>query len=142
MMILVFEMNVYLGNLVLFFFPLPRQNPKDVHTLAQLISAYSLVDPEKAKVYPFEVVSEQRKRGIWALVPSISAVWRIQTHSHLKAGSVSRTATYPGHAVWSSIISLVGLIPVGSKTLLSLAFSLRIDNGTKNRSSSVFSVGI
>ncbi|XP_038615383.1 signal recognition particle subunit SRP72 [Tachyglossus aculeatus] len=27
-----------------------RQNPKDVHTLAQLISAYSLVDPEKAKV--------------------------------------------------------------------------------------------
>ncbi|NXT82251.1 SRP72 protein, partial [Zapornia atra] len=30
--------------------PNPRQNPKDVHTLAQLISAYSLVDPEKAKV--------------------------------------------------------------------------------------------
>uniref|UniRef100_A0A8C9EQA0 Signal recognition particle subunit SRP72 n=1 Tax=Pavo cristatus TaxID=9049 RepID=A0A8C9EQA0_PAVCR len=27
-----------------------KQNPKDVHTLAQLISAYSLVDPEKAKV--------------------------------------------------------------------------------------------
>ncbi|KAJ7402348.1 Signal recognition particle subunit SRP72 [Pitangus sulphuratus] len=31
-----------------------KQNPKDVHTLAQLISAYSLVDPEKAKVYPFD----------------------------------------------------------------------------------------
>ncbi|KAJ6653621.1 hypothetical protein lerEdw1_009055 [Lerista edwardsae] len=29
-----------------------KQNPDDVHTLAQLISAYSLVDPEKAKVYP------------------------------------------------------------------------------------------
>ncbi|XP_019377845.1 PREDICTED: signal recognition particle subunit SRP72 [Gavialis gangeticus] len=28
-----------------------KQNPKDVHTLAQLISAYSLVDPEKAKVF-------------------------------------------------------------------------------------------
>ncbi|XP_026703163.1 signal recognition particle subunit SRP72 [Athene cunicularia] len=27
-----------------------KQDPKDVHTLAQLISAYSLVDPEKAKV--------------------------------------------------------------------------------------------
>ncbi|XP_075785324.1 signal recognition particle subunit SRP72 isoform X2 [Pelodiscus sinensis] len=27
-----------------------KQNPKDTHTLAQLISAYSLVDPEKAKV--------------------------------------------------------------------------------------------
>ncbi|XP_039555814.1 signal recognition particle subunit SRP72 isoform X2 [Passer montanus] len=27
-----------------------KQNPKDVHTLAQLISAYSLVDPEKAKI--------------------------------------------------------------------------------------------
>ncbi|POI28378.1 hypothetical protein CIB84_007873, partial [Bambusicola thoracicus] len=27
-----------------------KQNPKDAHTLAQLISAYSLVDPEKAKV--------------------------------------------------------------------------------------------
>uniref|UniRef100_A0A8C3L156 Signal recognition particle subunit SRP72 n=1 Tax=Chrysolophus pictus TaxID=9089 RepID=A0A8C3L156_CHRPC len=27
-----------------------KQNPKDVHTLAQLISAYSLADPEKAKV--------------------------------------------------------------------------------------------
>uniref|UniRef100_A0A452J2M5 Signal recognition particle subunit SRP72 n=1 Tax=Gopherus agassizii TaxID=38772 RepID=A0A452J2M5_9SAUR len=27
-----------------------KQNPKDIHTLAQLISAYSLVDPEKAKV--------------------------------------------------------------------------------------------
>ncbi|KFP46744.1 Signal recognition particle subunit SRP72, partial [Cathartes aura] len=27
-----------------------KQNPKDVHTLAQLISAYSLVDSEKAKV--------------------------------------------------------------------------------------------
>ncbi|XP_069314535.1 signal recognition particle subunit SRP72 isoform X2 [Eulemur rufifrons] len=26
-----------------------KQNPKDMHTLAQLISAYSLVDPEKAK---------------------------------------------------------------------------------------------
>ncbi|XP_025777207.1 signal recognition particle subunit SRP72 isoform X2 [Puma concolor] len=26
-----------------------KQNPKDIHTLAQLISAYSLVDPEKAK---------------------------------------------------------------------------------------------
>uniref|UniRef100_K7F522 Signal recognition particle subunit SRP72 n=1 Tax=Pelodiscus sinensis TaxID=13735 RepID=K7F522_PELSI len=26
-----------------------KQNPKDTHTLAQLISAYSLVDPEKAK---------------------------------------------------------------------------------------------
>lgn len=33
-----------------------RQNPKDIHTLAQLISAYSLVDPEKAKAYPFDVV--------------------------------------------------------------------------------------
>uniref|UniRef100_A0A8C8RYN7 Signal recognition particle subunit SRP72 n=1 Tax=Pelusios castaneus TaxID=367368 RepID=A0A8C8RYN7_9SAUR len=28
-----------------------KQNPQDVHTLAQLISAYSLVDPEKAKVF-------------------------------------------------------------------------------------------
>lgn len=47
---------MYCGNLVLFFFfsPLQRQTPKDVHTLAQLISAYSLVDPEKAKVYPFD----------------------------------------------------------------------------------------
>ncbi|XP_053885939.1 signal recognition particle subunit SRP72 isoform X2 [Malaclemys terrapin pileata] len=27
-----------------------KQNPKDIHTLAQLISAYSLIDPEKAKV--------------------------------------------------------------------------------------------
>nr|XP_048702824.1 signal recognition particle subunit SRP72 isoform X3 [Caretta caretta] len=27
-----------------------KQNPRDIHTLAQLISAYSLVDPEKAKV--------------------------------------------------------------------------------------------
>ncbi|XP_074850037.1 signal recognition particle subunit SRP72 isoform X2 [Carettochelys insculpta] len=27
-----------------------KQNPTDIHTLAQLISAYSLVDPEKAKV--------------------------------------------------------------------------------------------
>ncbi|NP_001085964.1 signal recognition particle 72kDa S homeolog [Xenopus laevis] len=27
-----------------------RQNPKDIHTLAQLISAYSLVDAEKAKI--------------------------------------------------------------------------------------------
>ncbi|XP_054843009.1 signal recognition particle subunit SRP72 [Eublepharis macularius] len=27
-----------------------KQNPDDIHTLAQLISAYSLVDPEKAKV--------------------------------------------------------------------------------------------
>ncbi|VTJ76489.1 Hypothetical predicted protein [Marmota monax] len=27
-----------------------KQNPKYIHTLAQLISAYSLVDPEKAKV--------------------------------------------------------------------------------------------
>uniref|UniRef100_A0A8D0H0B3 Signal recognition particle subunit SRP72 n=1 Tax=Sphenodon punctatus TaxID=8508 RepID=A0A8D0H0B3_SPHPU len=27
-----------------------KQNPKDIHTLAQLISAYSLVDPETAKV--------------------------------------------------------------------------------------------
>uniref|UniRef100_A0A2K6KKX7 Signal recognition particle subunit SRP72 n=2 Tax=Rhinopithecus TaxID=542827 RepID=A0A2K6KKX7_RHIBE len=26
-----------------------KQNPKDIHTLAQLISAYSLVDPEKGK---------------------------------------------------------------------------------------------
>uniref|UniRef100_G3RBQ1 Signal recognition particle subunit SRP72 n=1 Tax=Gorilla gorilla gorilla TaxID=9595 RepID=G3RBQ1_GORGO len=26
-----------------------KQNPKDIHTLAQLISAYSLLDPEKAK---------------------------------------------------------------------------------------------
>lgn len=40
-------------DLSLLFFLLQRQNPKDVHTLAQLISAYSLVDPEKAKVYPF-----------------------------------------------------------------------------------------
>lgn len=31
-----------------------KQNPKDIHTLAQLISAYSLVDPEKAKAYPFD----------------------------------------------------------------------------------------
>lgn len=30
-----------------------RQNTKDVHTLAQLISAYSLVDTDKAKSYPF-----------------------------------------------------------------------------------------
>lgn len=29
-----------------------KQNPKDVHTLAQLISAYSLVDQNKAKSYP------------------------------------------------------------------------------------------
>ena len=29
-------------------------DPKDIHTLAQLISAYSLVDPEKAKAYPFD----------------------------------------------------------------------------------------
>lgn len=29
-----------------------KQNPKDVHTLAQLISAYSLVDQDKAKAYP------------------------------------------------------------------------------------------
>ncbi|XP_078532638.1 signal recognition particle subunit SRP72 isoform X2 [Lissotriton helveticus] len=27
-----------------------KQNPKDIHTLAQLISAYSLVDPDRAKV--------------------------------------------------------------------------------------------
>lgn len=33
-----------------------RQNPKDIHTLAQLISAYSLVDPEKAKAYPFDLL--------------------------------------------------------------------------------------
>lgn len=32
-----------------FFISSFRQNPKDIHTLAQLISAYSLVDPEKAK---------------------------------------------------------------------------------------------
>lgn len=29
-----------------------RQNTKDVFTLAQLISAYSLVDTDKAKAYP------------------------------------------------------------------------------------------
>ncbi|XP_029457529.1 signal recognition particle subunit SRP72 [Rhinatrema bivittatum] len=28
-----------------------KQNPKDIHTLAQLISAYSLLDPEKAKIF-------------------------------------------------------------------------------------------
>lgn len=36
-----------------------------MHTLAQLISAYSLVDPEKAKVYPFN----GGERGVWALLP-------------------------------------------------------------------------
>lgn len=35
------------------FVPSYRQNTKDVHTLAQLISAYSLVDTDKAKSYPF-----------------------------------------------------------------------------------------
>lgn len=35
------------------FVPFYRQNTKDVHTLAQLISAYSLVDTDKAKSYPF-----------------------------------------------------------------------------------------
>lgn len=29
-----------------------NQNKKDIHTLAQLISAYSLVDQDKAKAYP------------------------------------------------------------------------------------------
>ena len=32
---------------------LHRQNTNDIHTLAQLISAYSLVDQDKAKSYPF-----------------------------------------------------------------------------------------
>lgn len=63
-----------------FFFVLQRQNPKDVHTLAQLISAYSLVDPEKAKVYPFD----SGICGIWALFPWILLVWEIQSHSHVK----------------------------------------------------------
>lgn len=52
-----------------------------MHTLAQLISAYSLVDPEKAKVYPFAA-----KAFIWALLPWISVVWGIWTRSHLKKG--------------------------------------------------------
>lgn len=29
-----------------------KQNKNDIHTLAQLISAYSLVDQDKAKAYP------------------------------------------------------------------------------------------
>lgn len=33
-----------------------KQNPKDVHTLAQLISAYSLVNQEKAKAYPYHAL--------------------------------------------------------------------------------------
>ena len=33
-----------------------KQNTKDVHTLAQLISAYSLVDQDKAKAYPCAVL--------------------------------------------------------------------------------------
>lgn len=59
--------NLVLFCSVLVFFPLQRQNPKDVHTLAQLISAYSLVDPEKAKVYPFN----GGERGVWVLLPWI-----------------------------------------------------------------------
>jgi len=34
-----------------------RQNTKDIHTLAQLISAYSLVDTDKAKSYPFHLTT-------------------------------------------------------------------------------------
>lgn len=40
----------------LFFLSPPnRQNTKDIHTLAQLISAYSLVDTDKAKSYPLNL---------------------------------------------------------------------------------------
>ena len=34
-----------------------RQNPKDIRMLAQLISAYSVVDTDKAKSYPFKPLS-------------------------------------------------------------------------------------
>lgn len=37
----------------IFSSPPNRQNTKDIHTLAQLISAYSLVDTDKAKSYPW-----------------------------------------------------------------------------------------
>lgn len=37
-----------------------NQNKKDIHTLAQLISAYSLVDQEKAKAYPQTRLSESK----------------------------------------------------------------------------------
>lgn len=54
-----------------------------MHTLAQLISAYSLVDPEKAKVYPFN----GGERGLFGYCfLGFSAVWGLQTHSYLKKG--------------------------------------------------------
>lgn len=57
-----------------FLFFLLRQNPKDVHTLAQLISAYSLVDPEKAKVYPFDGGNRTKKEAFGCFPLDFSCV--------------------------------------------------------------------
>ncbi|KAI1238451.1 hypothetical protein IHE44_0013183 [Lamprotornis superbus] len=61
-----------------------KQNPKDVHTLAQLISAYSLVDPEKAKVYPFNGDTMSLKVDVDALENSHGA-----TYVRKKAGKLT-----------------------------------------------------
>lgn len=42
-----------------------KQNPKDVHTLAQLISAYSLVNQDKAKAYPYHVPFQYLCHEYW-----------------------------------------------------------------------------
>lgn len=43
-----------------------KQNTNDVRTLAQLISAYSLVDQDKAKAYP-EISLRSQQEGHWFL---------------------------------------------------------------------------
>lgn len=76
------------------FFHWQRQNPKDVHTLAQLISAYSLVDPEKAKVYPFGggIRAKKEAFGHCSLGFQLCVEFR-PTLTWRKARNISDTAT-------------------------------------------------
>uniref|UniRef100_A0A8C3WK43 Signal recognition particle subunit SRP72 n=1 Tax=Catagonus wagneri TaxID=51154 RepID=A0A8C3WK43_9CETA len=64
-----------------------KQNPKDIHTLAQLISAYSLVDPEKAKALSTHLPSSDSmslKADVEALENSAGA-----TYVRKKGGKVA-----------------------------------------------------
>lgn len=107
----------------IFFFPLQRQNPKDVHTLAQLISAYSLVDPEKAKVYPFYGGQNKDVFRHCFLGLQLCGEFRC-TLAGWMARNFSRTVTYPGQVDWSYIISLTDLITVRSQD--SFVFGLHL----------------
>lgn len=57
------------------FVPFHRQNTKDVHTLAQLISAYSLVDTDKAKSYPFMHFTHKKPQTLYKSFKWIKHFW-------------------------------------------------------------------